>query len=119
MSTNPLPRRQSDAERELLLHVKAYGLPEPVTQFRFHPTRKWTADLAFVEQKVLVEVEGGAFRGGRHTTGTGFREDCIKYAEAMCLGYRILRVMPEQIRDGQAIQWLSKILTRPEAQPPR
>lgn len=119
MSAVPKMGNQSAAERELLLHIKGYGLPEPVAQFRFHPTRRWTVDIAFVEQKVLVEIEGGAFMAGRHSRGAGFRQDCVKYAEALCLGYRILRVMPEHVKSGEAIQWLNKILTRPEAIPPR
>ena len=35
-------------------------LPDPVTHYRFHPKRKWEVDVAWVDQKLAVEVEGGS-----------------------------------------------------------
>lgn len=102
-----------------MLQIRAYGLPQPETEFRFHPVRKWRLDVAFPDRKIGVEIEGGVWVKGRHTTGAGFEADAAKYAEAMCIGWRVLRVTPGQIKRGEAIQWLSKILTRPEAVPPR
>ena len=96
------------------------GLEIPVRELRFHGVRKWQLDFAFMEAKLAVEVEGGVFVkdaegrvvGGRHTRGAGFRNDTIKYAEALILGWRILRVMPEQIADGTALTWCDRILRR-------
>lgn len=111
----------SQAARELLLHVRAYGLPEPVTEFQFHPTRLWRFDVAFVDQRIALEIEGGLFHGGKnfgnklgaHTSGTGVLRDMEKGNEAAILGWRIIRVTPRQIQEGEAIRLLNKILTRP------
>ena len=39
--------------------IRAVGLPPPVTEYRFHPERRWRADFAWPEKKLLVEVDGG------------------------------------------------------------
>ncbi len=86
------------------------GLPVPVAEVRFHPTRRWRFDWAFLEHKLAVEQEGGVFIGGRHSRGAGFEADLVKYAEAMCLGWKILRVTPGQVRDGRALGYLERLL---------
>lgn len=88
------------------------GLPIPVREYTFHPTRKWRFDHVFLDAKLAVEVEGGVFlkEGSRHSRGAGFRKDCIKYAEGLILGWRVLRVLPEHIIDGTALTWCDRIL---------
>lgn len=88
------------------------GLPVPITEHRFHAVRRWRFDWAFLEPKLAIEVEGAAFLpgGGRHTRGAGFRKDTEKYAEALILGWRVLRVLPEQIANGTALTWCERIL---------
>jgi len=88
----------------------AAGLPAPEREYRFHTARRWRFDLAWPDLRVAVEVDGGAFAGGRHTRGAGFREDCVKLCEAGALGWRVLRVMPEHVRDGSALAWVERAL---------
>lgn len=76
-------------------------------EYRFAPPRRWRAD--FRVGNLLIEVEGGSWSGGRHTRGSGFEADCVKYAEAMLLGYRVLRVTPAMISDGRAIDYVIKL----------
>ncbi len=92
-----------------LAMCEAHGLPIPVAEYEFAPPRKWRADYAFPELDVLVEIEGGAFIHGRHTRGTGFENDCEKYAEAICRGWFILRVTPKMVEDGRLFGWLKRI----------
>ena len=80
-------------------------------EMEFHPIRKWRADFCITSAKLLVEIEGGGFVAGRHGRGAGLRSDCEKYAEAMILGYRVLRVVPDQVKDGTALGWIEKLLT--------
>jgi very-short-patch-repair endonuclease len=86
------------------------GLPAPVAEYRFHPTRKWRLDWCWPTEKVALEVEGGAWIGGRHTRGAGYLKDCEKYNELACAGYRLLRVTPKEIANGVALNWAEKIL---------
>lgn len=80
---------------------RAAGLPEPVPEYRFHPHRKWRADYAWPLHRVIVEIDGGAWSGGRHTRGAGFIADLEKLNAAALLGYAVLRYTPQQL--GQAI----------------
>ncbi len=75
-------------------------MPLPVTEHRFHPTRKWQFDYAWPDRKLALEVEGGIWRkgGGAHSHPTNIVRDCEKYSEAAILGWRILRVPPESLR---------------------
>jgi very-short-patch-repair endonuclease len=81
-----------------------------VLEHRFHPIRRWRFDAAFPERMVAIEVDGGAFIGGRHTRGAGFKADCEKLNAAALHGWRIFRFLPEQVRNGEALKILSLAL---------
>lgn len=88
-------------------------LPEEgVLEVRFHPSRRWRFDVAFKKAKLAVEIDGGGFirGGGRHSRGVGIEQDCEKYAEAMLLGWRVLRVTPRMVRDGRALSYIQELL---------
>lgn len=72
-----------------------YGIAEPEYEYKFHPVRKWRFDIAFPAQRLAVEIEGGAWAGGRHTRGAGFIGDVAKYNSATELGWRLLRFTPQ------------------------
>jgi hypothetical protein len=75
----------------------AVGLPVPEREYKFHHTRKWRFDFAFVEKKLAVEIEGGIYISGRHTRCTGFMKDLEKYNAAALLGWRLLRYTPQHV----------------------
>lgn len=100
----------SPLEAKMLLHLRAYKLPAPEREHRFHPTRRWRFDMAWPDRKVALEVEGGTWAGGRHTRGKGFEEDCTKYAEAITLGWRVFRVTEKHIDSGDALRWVATAL---------
>jgi len=100
----------SEAVDALVFQAKAVGLPAPELELRFHPTRRWKFDLAWPEQRVAVEVDGGVWTGGRHVTGTGATKDAEKYSEAAAMGWRIVRVTTAHVDDGRAIAWIERAL---------
>ena len=55
---------------------------ECVKEHKFHPTRKWRFDYAIPAHKIALEVEGGVWTGGRHTSPKGFLNDMEKYNTA-------------------------------------
>lgn len=101
----------SHLEETLMLHIRAARLPEPVREFVFAPPRKWRADLAWPERRILVEVEGGTFVTGRHSRGAGMRKDAEKYNAAVLLGFRLLRVTADMVRDGAALDVIERALS--------
>jgi len=75
----------------------AVGLPKPVSEFKFHPERRWRFDYAYPEKKIAIEIEGGIFTNGRHVRGKGFLNDLEKYNNAALLGWKLLRYTPSNI----------------------
>lgn len=106
------------------LQCRYAELPVPIAEYRFAKDldivtlaalgqvkpRQWAIDWAFLDQRLAVEVEGGYAIGGRHTTAKGFLGDLEKYAVLTCLGWRLLRVTPRQIRSGEALTWIRRAL---------
>lgn len=72
--------------------------------------KNWRFDFAFIEQKIAVEVEGGAWSGGRHTRGKGFSDDLIKYDAAMNLGWTVYRCDGSMVKQGTAINTIINLL---------
>ncbi|WP_421238378.1 hypothetical protein [Aeromonas enteropelogenes] len=101
--------KQAAAVRQLVA-TQLQGLPECVTEVKFHPRRKWRLDYAWPAQKVALEVHGGIRSGGRHTRGDGFTNDREKMNEAALLGWLVIEATTEQIRSGQARAWLERAL---------
>jgi very-short-patch-repair endonuclease len=107
---------KQEAENLLAIHLTELGLTF-VREYKFCKDRKWRADFAIEippwEHKatVLVEIEGGIWRQGRHTRGTGFIADLEKYNTAAMLGYRLLRFSTQHVLEGQAKAFLKEWLT--------
>ena len=66
-------------------------------EFKFHPVRKWRFDYAFPEHKIALEVEGGVWTGGRHTSSVGFLNDMEKDNTATPMGWRVFRPTPDDL----------------------
>ncbi|CAB3784479.1 hypothetical protein [Pararobbsia alpina] len=102
--------RLSPIEELFDIHVRAAKLPEPTREFRFAPPRRWRADFAWPDQRVLAEIEGGIFSGGRHTRGIGFEADAIKYNTATLMGFKVFRFTGRMIRSGEALRVIEQAL---------
>ena len=79
---------------------------ECVKEFRFHPVRLWRFDYAIPEHKIALEVEGGVWTGGRHTSSVGFLKDMEKYNTATLMGWRVLRTTPDDLYRMKTINML-------------
>ena len=79
-------------------------------EFYFHPERKWRADFHLIDKKILVEVEGGIWSGGRHTRGKGYLGDMEKYNAATMMGFQVIRFSTDQVKSGHAIQQIEKMV---------
>lgn len=98
-----------------MLHIRAARLAEPLREYRFHPERRWRFDVAWPERMLAIEVDGGVWTGGRHTTGQGFTNDCEKLNHAALLGWRVLRFTPGMIQSGIALQMIETALRKETA----
>lgn len=100
----------SELEETLAWQMRIAKLPIFEIQYKFHPTRKWAADFAFLDHRLLVEVEGGTWSNGRHNRGAGFLADCVKYNSAAALGWRIVRLDSKLVEDGRGLTMVEEAL---------
>lgn len=86
------------------------GLPKPTPEFRFLAGRRFRFDWCWPDRSIAVEIDGGVWTGGRHTRGAGVERDCEKYALALLAGWRVLRVTTNQVKSGQALGWIERLI---------
>lgn len=93
-------------ELHLERDLKALGLIGFEREYAFAPGRRYRADFAWPDARLLVEVEGGTWTANRtgHTSGAGYERDCEKYNLATRLGFSLLRFTSSMVRDGRAVR---------------
>jgi very-short-patch-repair endonuclease len=106
MGMTKKPCYEADLAKQLLI---LFALTA-VMEHKFHPTRKWRFDLAFPDQKVGIEIEGGLWANGRHNRGAGYIADMEKYREAVKLGWRVLRYPPQMVKDWTAAEEIATLV---------
>jgi len=100
----------NEAEQVLAYQCLADGLLEFEQEYRFEPSRKYRLDLAFPKQKVGIEIEGAIFAAGAHSRPLGIIRDMGKHNLLILSGWRVLRYTPSQVRNGEAIEGLKRLL---------
>lgn len=112
-----MPKSLKKSELELWLESRLVqaGLNGFVKQYKAIPGRKWSWDFAYPAAKLLIEVNGGTFIRGGHSTGLGIRRDYEKLNAATVAGYRCLifdghmvteDIAPVVIADALGVEWL-------------
>ena len=111
------PKGPSDLELAFRGQIMAAGLTEGVeVEYRAIPGRQFRWDLAWVPQRLLVELQGGVWGnkgvGGAtgHNTGVAINRDCEKQNLAVLAGWRCLSFTPNHVRSGQALKWVQEAL---------
>jgi very-short-patch-repair endonuclease len=94
--------KQQAAQDKFKRHCLAYGLPEPVAEYTFHPIRRFRWDFCWPEHKVAVEVQGGLWARGQakaaHAMPIGILRDYEKNNLGQEHGWSVLFFTPEQLR---------------------
>jgi len=128
-----LPRKKSRrqmAADEFAFQLRAHGF-EFEREVKFakddsYEARLWRFDFLLRRWKLAIEIEGLVVRmvrdinsgkpmtvvTGRHATVTGMREDFHKYAAAEIMGYHVIRVEQDMIRQGDAIAFVERFVAR-------
>jgi very-short-patch-repair endonuclease len=106
--------RKPTDDTVILEHWRQEGIPHPVTEYRFHPRRRWRLDYAWPASRLALEVEGGIWRGGRHNRPTGFLRDIEKYNSATAMGWALLRCVPATICSAATISDIRRVLVSTE-----
>ena len=101
---------KSELELELLSNIRMVGLPEPVREYKAIPERRFRFDFAWVEQKLLVEVQGQIWKKGGHSSGVGIMRDHEKNNLAVINGWRVMYCNSNTITSGEAINQIEKAI---------
>ncbi|WP_288398441.1 DUF559 domain-containing protein [uncultured Acinetobacter sp.] len=102
-------RVQSEGEVTLARDLRALKIGFE-QEYKFHPERNWRADFLITGTKILIEVEGGIWSGGRHTRAKGYLGDMEKYNAAAILGFKVLRFDTQQVKSGLAIKQIENLV---------
>jgi very-short-patch-repair endonuclease len=100
----------SDLERALWFMLKVHKLPLPEREYECIPDRKFRWDMAWPEHKVAVEIQGGIWSKGAHSSGRGLLRDYEKLNLAQLHDWTVLFVAAEHIESGQAVEWIRDAL---------
>jgi very-short-patch-repair endonuclease len=97
-------------EEQALELIEAAGLPRPTKQKKVRADKARRLDLCFVEQKVVVEVDGYAFHSGVDR----FEDDRSRDNALLARGYLVLHWTATSMseRGDALVEELSAILKR-------
>ena len=112
-----IPQKQA-LEARFDAVYEEFGLPLPEKHYRFNkPHSRHEFDRAWPSLKIAVEIEGGVFmvskaghQGGRHASGAGYTEDCLKYNMATALGWTIIRLTSPMVKKKETYVPLIKLI---------
>lgn len=88
--------------------------------FQFKSTKHWRYDFHLIEQRILIEISGGPWSGGRKGKLANKAWSLDKYDQAWEKGYTVIRIEssdrykidqsgPTQIEASHADQWLRSL----------
>jgi very-short-patch-repair endonuclease len=105
---------RSEAERILRRHLRAAGLPQPVTNRR---VGKWEPDFMWRSERVIVELDSWPFHKGK----IPFETDRERDADMLANGFVTVRVTEERLeqRPRQEAERLQAILESRRTHAPR
>lgn len=109
-------RARLDRQREMRANLMvAWGIPRPTFELKFHATRQWRFDFAWLKEKIALEVHGATWAGGHHSRGKGQQDDWEKLNEAQLLGWRVFQCSPKQVDSGAIFETLKKAVDQCQA----
>ena len=104
---------------DLLVEAQAQeaGWPKPEREVRVCGGRRFRFDYAWRTGAnldmvgVALEVDGGVWMRGKsgHSSGKGILRDMEKQNLAVVNGWRVLRLTPSQVCDGELTAWLKRL----------
>lgn len=118
----PLPKatqKYLEAEETLFQELEEHSIGYE-RKFQFKNTKHWRFDFHIVKLRLLIEIEGGPWSGGRRGKLANKAWSMDRYDHAEELGYNVVRLEsasrykineagPLQIESSHAGQWLKHL----------
>lgn len=77
--------------------------------FHFKSTKHWRFDFHLIEYRMLIEIAGGPWSGGRKGKLATKAWSIDRYDQAEEMGYRYMRFETGDIYMGRATKWLRNL----------
>lgn len=103
------PRKKWSYEERLAQQLEEAGISGFYVDAEYLPNRQVRADLLFMRERLVVEVQGHV-----HRIKAKWLADIYKAQDTMLGGYRLLPVSTAQVRDGSAVEIVRKALALAE-----
>ena len=100
----------SELEDIFAAQLNAVGLDGYVREYQAIPGRRFRFDFAWRKERLLVEINGGTYSKGAHSTGTGINRDYEKGNLAVLNGWRVLSFDTKQVKSGAALEVVEQFL---------
>ena len=97
-------------QQKVEAYFKSMGLTAPVFEHKFHHVRRWRFDLAWPDEKVALEVQGGIWTNGRHSRGAALLNEWEKLNTAAGLGWRMLYCQPKDLCKKETVEYIRAAL---------
>lgn len=118
----PLPRAKEkylEAEEKFEHSLNVFGIKYE-KKFQFKSTKHWRFDFHLIEHRILVEISGGPWSGGRGGKLKNKAWSLDRYDDAAEMGFTVVRLEsaprykidelgPLQIESNFASQWLKNL----------
>lgn len=103
--------------------VSAYfvdaGFPAPDYEYAYINSRKFRLDIAWVPEKIGIEVQGGIYRyKPSHTSASGILRDMEKNNLGLVQGWRVFKVVPNTLLTAECVGLVAALWTDHEALDP-
>ena len=120
--TKPLPKAKEkylEAEEDFEQSLKILEIKYE-KKFQFKSTKHWRFDFHLIEYRILVEISGGPWSGGRGGKLKNKAWSLDRYDDAEAMGFTVVRIEsatrykinelgPVQIEVNRASGWLKKL----------
>lgn len=110
--------RDKTLEEQFASFAVRHGFPPYETEYKFLPDRKFRADFAWPDHKLLVEVDGGKHINGHHHTAEGIKRDQERDRLAREAGFHVVRTDRDGLEGDQLYSLVSAFLSCPKDEIP-
>lgn len=81
--------------------------PELVREHRFHATRRWRFDFAYLQGRIAFEIQGGIYSPqSGHRSFEGVQRDYEKINAAQLLGWQVFQLTSGDLKNLEFMQQL-------------
>lgn len=77
------------------------------SQHYLDPAQNWRFDFHIVKLRLLIEIAGGPWSGGRSGKLSNKAWSLDRYDQVEELGYKIERFHPDSVLSGHVINWIT------------